>query len=91
MPSTDRAATGPRVSDTTTSATAAALGELNKAMDEKAGRLRLGEGDATVSDIVKELVRPMLREWIDQNLPIIVERVVRREIQKLGDRAPDDD
>lgn len=79
------------VSDTTSTATAAALGELNRAMDEKVGRLRLGEGDATVSDIVKELVRPMLRDWIDQNLPTIVERVVRREIQKLVDRTADDD
>jgi len=79
------------VSETTSTATTAALGELSRAVDEKASRLRLGEGDATVSDIVKELIRPMLREWIDQNLPTIVERVVRREIQKLVDRAPGDD
>ena len=81
----------PASSDTTSTATVEALGELSRAMDEKAGRLRLGEGDATVSDIVKELIRPMLRDWIDQNLPMIVERVVRREIQKLVDRTPDDD
>jgi cell pole-organizing protein PopZ len=79
------------VSDTTSSATTAALGELSRAMDEKVSRLRIGEGDTTVSDLVKELIRPMLREWIDENLPVIVERVVRREIQKLVDRAPDDD
>jgi cell pole-organizing protein PopZ len=79
------------VSETTSSATTAALGELSRAVEEKAGRLRLGEGDATVSDIVKELLRPMLSEWIDENLPPIVERVVRREIQKLVDRAPSDD
>jgi len=79
------------VSETTSTATTAALGELSRAVDEKASRLRLGEGDATVSDIVKELIRPMLREWIDENLPTIVERVVRREIQKLVDRAPGDD
>jgi len=82
---------GEIVSETTSSATTAALGELNRAMDEKVGRLRVGEGDTTVSDIVKELIRPMLREWIDENLPVIVERVVRREIQKLVDRAPADD
>jgi len=79
------------VSQPTSSATTAALGELSKAVEERASRLRLGEGDVTVSDIVKELLRPMLREWIDQNLPAIVERVVRREIQKLVDRAPADD
>ena len=48
-------------------------------------------GEATVSDMVKELIRPMLREWLDENLPGIVERVVRREIQKLVDRAEADD
>lgn len=79
------------VSETTSSATTAALGQLSRAVEEKASRLRLGEGDATVSDIVKEMLRPMLREWIDENLPPIVERVVRREIQKLVDRAPSDD
>jgi cell pole-organizing protein PopZ len=92
-PPVDQPASGGEtvLSDTTSSATTAALDELNRAMDEKVGRLRLGEGDATVSDIVKELMRPMLREWIDENLPVIVERLVRREIQKLVDRAPDDD
>jgi cell pole-organizing protein PopZ len=79
------------VSSTTSTSTAEALGELSRAMDERVSRQRLGEGDATLSDIVKELVRPMLRDWIDQNLPMIVERVVRREIQKLVDRTPDDD
>ncbi len=79
------------VSEPTSSATTAALGELSRAMEEKMSRLRLGEGDATVSEIVKELLRPMLRQWIDENLPVIVERVVRREIQKLVDRTPADD
>jgi len=79
------------VSETTSSATTAALSELSRAVEEKASRLRLGEGDVTVSDIVKELLRPMLREWIDRNLPAIVEKVVRREIQKLVDRAPGGD
>lgn len=85
------AATGDMVSGTTSAATTNALGELSKAMDERVSRLRIGEGGATVSDIVKELIRPMLAEWIDQNLPGLVERVVKREIQKLVDRTQDDD
>lgn len=85
------AGAGDIVSDTAGSATAAALGELNRAVDEKVNRMKVGEGAATVSDLVKELIRPMLREWLDENLPVIVERVVRREIQKLVDRAQDDD
>lgn len=79
------------VSETTTAATTSALGELTRAMEEKTSKLKVGSGDATISDIVKEMLRPMLREWLDENLPGIVERVVRREIQKLVDRAEADD
>jgi len=85
------AGAGGIVSDTASSATAAALGDLNRAVDEKVSRLKLGEGDTSVSDLVKEMIRPMLREWLDANLPGIVERVVRREIQKLVDQTQDDD
>jgi cell pole-organizing protein PopZ len=79
------------VSETATSATATALGELTRAMDEKTNKMRVGAGDVTIADMVKELIRPMLREWLDENLPGIVERVVRREIQKLVDRAETED
>jgi cell pole-organizing protein PopZ len=79
------------VSESATAATASALGELTRAMDEKTNKLKIGAGDASISDIVKEMLRPMLREWLDENLPVIVERVVRREIQKLVDRAETDD
>lgn len=82
---------GAIVSETATAATASALGELTRAMDEKTNKLKVGSGDATISDIVKEMLRPMLREWLDENLPGIVERIVRREIQKLVDRAEGDD
>ena len=33
-----------------------------------------------------ELLRPLLKEWLDQNLPDIVERVVRKEIARVTDR-----
>ena len=79
------------VSETATSATATALGELTRAMDEKTNKLKVGPGETSIADMVKELIRPMLREWLDENLPIIVERVVRREIQKLVDRAEPED
>ena len=79
------------VSETATTATATALGELTRAMDEKANKLKVGPGEISIADMVKELIRPMLREWLDENLPGIVERVVHREIQKLVDRAETED
>jgi len=83
--------TGEIMSETASEATTAALSELNRAMSERGSRMKVGEGDVTIAEVVKDLLRPMLREWLDENLPGIVERVVKREIQKLVDRTQDDD
>lgn len=82
---------GEVMSEAASDATTAALSELNRAMSEKGSRMKVGEGDVTIAEVVKDLMRPMLREWLDENLPGIVERVVKREIQKLVDRTQDDD
>jgi cell pole-organizing protein PopZ len=37
----------------------------------------------TVEDLVTEMLRPMMKEWLDINLPQIVERIVEREVRKL--------
>lgn len=39
-----------------------------------------GTGDRSLEDAVMHLLRPMLREWLDDNLPRIVEDAVRREV-----------
>ncbi|MDX2073632.1 MAG: DUF2497 domain-containing protein [Alphaproteobacteria bacterium] len=38
----------------------------------------------TVEDLVMEALRPMLRDWLDKNLPTIVEKLVEREVRKLA-------
>ena len=40
----------------------------------------------TVEELVKETLRPMLKEWLDKNLPQLVERYVEREIVRLTRR-----
>jgi cell pole-organizing protein PopZ len=40
----------------------------------------------TIEDLVKEMLRPMLKEWLDRNLPAIVERYVEREVVRLTRR-----
>jgi cell pole-organizing protein PopZ len=40
----------------------------------------------TLEDLVKEMLRPMLKEWLDRNLPPMVERYVEREIVRLTRR-----
>ncbi len=38
----------------------------------------------TVEDLAMEALRPMLKEWLDSNLPAIVEQLVEREIKKIS-------
>lgn len=49
--------------------------------------IRMGQAGETLEDIVKGLLRPMLRSWLDENLPGLVERLVQDEIQKMSHRA----
>ena len=37
-----------------------------------------------VNDLAKELMRPIIKEWLDQNLLGIVERVVGVEVERLA-------
>jgi hypothetical protein len=39
--------------------------------------------DNTLEGLVRELLRPMLREWLDAKLPDIVEAMVAREIERI--------
>ncbi len=38
----------------------------------------------TLEDLVKEMLRPMLKAWLDDNLPNLVERIVRMEIERVS-------
>lgn len=44
----------------------------------------LSENARTLEDIVKEMMRPMLKDWLDENLPGLVERIVRAEIERVA-------
>ena len=37
----------------------------------------------TVEKMVADMLRPMMKQWLDTNLPTIVERIVEREVRKL--------
>ncbi len=40
-----------------------------------------------MEDMAREMLKPMLREWLDDNLPTLVERMVREEIERVA-RGP---
>ncbi len=37
-----------------------------------------------LNDMVREMLRPMLKAWLDDNLPVLVERLVRAEIERVA-------
>ena len=42
----------------------------------------------TLEDLVREMLRPMLKTWLDDNLPNLVERLVRAEIERVSRGHP---
>lgn len=71
-----RPADHPLVSPQTDAAVSSAFGALiaSQALpsDEEMGRM------------VREMLRPMLKAWLDDNLPVLVERLVRTEIERVA-------
>jgi uncharacterized protein len=57
--------------------------KLGNKLYEDVKELPIGNGAVTLEELTRELVRPMLKEWLDQHLPITVERLVREEIERL--------
>jgi cell pole-organizing protein PopZ len=44
----------------------------------------LGNNARTLEDLVKEMLRPMLKSWLDDNLPGLVDRIVRAVIERVS-------
>jgi uncharacterized protein len=42
------------------------------------------EGSRSIDDVVREMLRPMLKTWLEDNLPSLVERLVRAEIERVS-------
>lgn len=65
--------------DNTADAAAGALGKLISKME-------MG-GDNTIEGLVRELLKPMMKDWLDANLPKIVEEKVEAEVQRIARMA----
>ena len=75
------------VSSAVSEAAASAFARLNAARDRGGPETAIGRGDKTLEDIVRELLRPLLQAWLDQNLPGLVERLVQKEIARVVGEA----
>jgi uncharacterized protein len=70
------AAEGPLVSPSTDQAVAGAFNALIAS--------RFVQTSESMTDMVRDMIRPMLKTWLDDNLPIMVERLVRAEIERVA-------
>lgn len=79
MPSFAGAALGggdPLISEETTAAVDSAFNALAQTV--------LVQNARTLEDLVREMLRPLLKSWLDDNLPSLVERLVRAEIERVS-------
>lgn len=74
------------VSDAAAAASIAALSQIQQISPKSEKRMSdipLGEGPTSIESMVREMLRPLLKEWLDSNLPHLVERVVQDEVSRL--------
>lgn len=75
------------VSDKSASVATAAMAKLAAAADPTPTETQLWVGARTIEQVVEDLMRPMLKAWLDQNLPRLVERLVEKELARMARRA----
>ena len=66
------------LSPTTDATAAGAVNQLASTLPTNSSR--------TVEQMTEEMLRPMLKNWLDENLPPLVERLVREEIERVSRR-----
>jgi cell pole-organizing protein PopZ len=69
------------MSDEASTAANAAFGRLAETLMARA------VGDRSIEDLTRDLLRTMLKQWLDENLPDLVERIVRDEIERVARRG----
>jgi hypothetical protein len=74
------------VSPPTVSVATSLFSELARAVANERS-IGMGNTAITLEDLVREILKPLLREWLDQNLPYMIERMVKQEIEKMVNRA----
>jgi cell pole-organizing protein PopZ len=75
-PSFESAPARPMLSHSTVSAVESAFSSLANTV--------LSNNARTLEDLVREMLRPMLKSWLDDNLPGLVERIVKAEIERVS-------
>ncbi|MFH5925736.1 DUF2497 domain-containing protein [Roseomonas sp. SXEYE001] len=74
------------VAPATAAAAAALIGQLARTVAAER-TAPVHRGGPSIEDVVREEIRPLLKEWIDTNLPPLMERLVRAEIERVVSRS----
>lgn len=74
------------LSQATSAASSDVLSQLAKAILDRRD-IGVGGRDMTIEGLVREMLRPLLKEWLDRNLPYLIERLVKKEIDLMVNRA----
>jgi uncharacterized protein len=70
------------------SAATGAFAKLTQAFQTTPSEESVADGSGrSVEQFVEDMIRPMLKDWLDENLPPIVDRLVQKEISKIARRA----
>jgi cell pole-organizing protein PopZ len=76
------------MSATAASVATGAFAKLSQALQRTPQEESIADASGrTVEQFVEDIVRPMLKDWLDEHLTPIVERLVEKEIQKISRRA----
>lgn len=82
-PAVANAAPPSLIAETSSLMSEAAGAQVASAFDELARAIREGQMKS-MEEMARHMLRPMLQEWLDDNLPRIVERLVREEIERVA-------
>jgi uncharacterized protein len=67
-------------------AAASSVSELLRSVVAGREQVAVHRGGPTIEDLVREEIRPLLKQWLDANLPPLVERLVRAEMERVVGR-----
>ncbi len=80
-PSTSAPAGEPLLAPSSAAAASASMGALVRVLGQQ--QTPVYRGGPTLEDMVREEIRPLVKTWLDEHLPAMVERMVRAEIARV--------
>lgn len=79
--------TPPLVASDTAASLRESLAVLATLSEPRAAPQIVRAGETSLESLVREMLRPMLKDWLDSNLPKIVEQAIAKEIGRITGRG----